>query len=103
MTDKIPHPKNVPGDFYVEDGCCMSCTLPQIEAAEFFEFEPTSESSQASHCYVSKQPVTLSDLKKMAKAMQAQEIDCIRYKGADKKVIAQLRQNGLSEYIDGAA
>jgi hypothetical protein len=28
MVERIPFPENAAGDFYVEDGCCLSCWMP---------------------------------------------------------------------------
>ena len=36
MSEHKPHPANVPGDFYVEDGCCTMCLVPFTEAPELF-------------------------------------------------------------------
>ncbi len=45
-SERMPFPKNVPGDFYVEDGCCTSCGMPTTEAPELFAYAPDG------HCYV---------------------------------------------------
>ncbi|MBK8814828.1 MAG: hypothetical protein IPN42_04635 [Methylococcaceae bacterium] len=104
MANRIPHPKNVPGDFYVEDGCCTACDLPQSEAGEFFEYEITESQfysgKKSFHCYVCKQPSTDKDLERMGNGMDIQELYCIRYKGKNKKIIAYLKNRGLGEYID---
>ena len=53
MTHDVkPHPLNVIGDFYVEDGCCTTCDVPQTEAPDLFGM--TSEPYY--HCYVKRQP-----------------------------------------------
>lgn len=87
---RIPHRKNVPGDFYVEYGCCTACDAPQAAAGELFEFDDN-------HCYVCKQPAAAHDLARMADAMTLQELDCIRFRGNDVKVITWLKQQGLEE------
>jgi hypothetical protein len=37
MADHQPHPANVPGDFYVEDGCCTMCEVPFAEAPTYLD------------------------------------------------------------------
>jgi hypothetical protein len=65
MPDPIkPHPLNVIGDYYVQDGCCMSCTVPQSEAPNLFGV--TNEPYY--HCYVKQQPTTPEESKRMLTA-----------------------------------
>src|SRR5215831_15022357 len=71
-----PHPKNVPGPFYVEDGCCIACGIPEGVAPDLFTFE-------ASHCYVKKQPCTGAEINRMFQAIWSAEVQCIRYRGND--------------------
>lgn len=87
-----PHPKNVPGDFYVEDGCCVSCDLPKSVAPEHFEYEN-------GHCYVCRQPRTELEILKLIGALEAQDLNCIRYQGTDNKTIEIIRNRGLKSCI----
>ena len=34
--DNRPHPMNVPGPFYVLNGCCTACDVPVSEAPDLF-------------------------------------------------------------------
>lgn len=43
-----PYPKNVEGDFYVEDGCCTACDVPNYYAPELFEYDDEL------HCFVAR-------------------------------------------------
>ena len=38
MEEHTPNPANVPGDFYVQDGCCTMCEVPFAEAPFDGEF-----------------------------------------------------------------
>lgn len=104
MKTPKPHPKNVPGDFYVEDGCCTSCSLPQAEAPEHFEWDYEDNEywpgEKAAHCYICKQPSNQKELEKMYKAMMVQEMDCIRYKGNNLNIIKAMKKDGNGDLID---
>ena len=91
-----PHPKNVPGDFYVEDGCCIACAVPMSEAPEFFEFDDD-------HCYVKRQPQTPAEFDTMLDALRVQEVDCIHYKGHDHGFIQRLVDAGEWAVCDNLA
>lgn len=92
MKKLPPHPKNVKGDFYVEDGCCTACDLPSEEAPDMFEYEDM-------HCYVCKQPTTDAEVIKILNAMEVQDLDCIQYKGRNKEIINSLKQRSLESCI----
>ncbi|ESQ86467.1 hypothetical protein ABAC460_23435 [Asticcacaulis sp. AC460] len=82
-----PYPKNVPGDFYVEDKCCLTCNIPIDIAPDHF----TMDDQQ---CYVSRQPQTPDELDRTLLAMNSQEVDCIHYRGEDREVIRRLVETG---------
>ena len=35
----VSYTKNVAGDFYVEDGCCITCGVPTGIAPDIFEYD----------------------------------------------------------------
>jgi hypothetical protein len=78
---------NVVGDFYVEDGCCLSCGVPEAEAPGLFAFGPEQ-------CYVRKQPSTPDEMRQMLEALYVQELGCIRYGGRSLDVIETIRCRG---------
>jgi len=82
-----PHPLNVPGDFYVEDGCCTLCLVPFTEAPGMFGL---IEDGKNSHCYIKKQPTSEVEEDQMASAMWAAELSCIRYAGSNQRIIQRL-------------
>jgi ferredoxin len=94
MTKRIAHTANVPGDFYVEDGCCLSCGMPTTVAADLFEYD------NGGHCYVRKQPIAPDEIDRMVSAFQVQDVGCIRYKGSSRIVQIRLVESGEGEQCD---
>lgn len=83
-TNRIPFPENVPGDFYVEDGCCISCNMPFTEAPDLFS------SSAEGHCFVSRQPTDAGEVHRMINALAVQDVNCVRYKGSNRVIQIKL-------------
>jgi hypothetical protein len=75
---------NVVGPFYVEDGCCTLCGVPESEAPDLFGSDPTQ-------CFVKKQPVTPAELDLMINALRTQDLGCVRYTGNDARVLETIR------------
>lgn len=97
MTERIAHPDNAPGDFYVENGCCMTCEMPFILAAELFAW---SNFDGIPHCHVRRQPDTTEELEQMLAAVHAAEAQCIRYRGTDSMIQLRLLQSGDGAVCD---
>ena len=93
-----PHPANVPGPFYVEDGCCLACGVWETDAAGLLAW---LESGDYPHCYVARQPETDAEFRQMLRAMQNNEVDCLRVNGCKPEWAEELRRNGLGRQIDG--
>jgi hypothetical protein len=89
VSSRRPHPSNVAGDFYVEDGCCTMCDIPRTVAPDLFTLGED-------HCFVSKQPDEPEALDRMLEAVRCSELACIRYGGTSLAV--QVR---LVDQIDG--
>ena len=94
MPERIPFPENVPGDFYVENGCCLSCGMPTTEAPELFAYAPDG------HCYVKRQPSSAGEMRQMIGALTVQDLDCIRYKGKNRVVQIRLIGVGAGDQCD---
>ena len=84
LNARTPHPANVPGDFYVEDGCCTSCGVMHTEGADLLGWAADD------HCHVRKQPETPAELSRMFDAIAVAEMDCIRYKGSNRVIQIRL-------------
>lgn len=90
-----PYRLNVIGDFYVEDGCCTLCGVPESIAPDLFE---TSEGVE--QCYVKKQPSSQAELHRMMNVFATQDLGCIRYKGRDADMLKELVRIGEGERCD---
>ncbi len=53
-TRNPPHPSNVPGPFYVEYGCCITCGVWEDVAPDLLAWLE----GDRPHCYVQRQPET---------------------------------------------
>jgi hypothetical protein len=90
-----PHPANVPGVFYVEDGCCMACGVPEDVAPELFGWI-----DDANHCFVKRQPVDDAEFAQMLAAIQSAEAFCIRARNCPERWARQIRAVGEGDQID---
>ena len=84
---------NVVGPFYVEDGCCTLCGVPDTEAPDLF-------AEAEGHCYVHRQPNTSGELERMLSAISCAELGCIRYAGDDPAILEQLALLGEAAICD---
>jgi hypothetical protein len=95
VTEKqTPHRANAAGPFYVVDGCCTACGVPESIAPEMFAFHA------GSHCYVKKQPESTQELERAIQVVRTQELDCIRYRGTDPHVLRRLAEAGEAAACD---
>jgi hypothetical protein len=92
-----PHPANVPGPFYVEDGCCIACGVWEAEAPGLLAWVPDSE---LPHCYVARQPESDAEFEQMMAAMRVSDVDCIRVHNCKPDWERRLRKAGLGWQID---
>ncbi|MBL8851989.1 MAG: hypothetical protein JNG89_20115 [Planctomycetaceae bacterium] len=101
MSELKPHAANVPGDFYVEDGCCAMCDVPFTFAPDLFGEFQNSQGSR--HCYVKRQPQTPSELSSMLDVIQCAELECIRYRGGDRQIQLDLVDREVGNVCDNLA
>ena len=95
MTSRLkPHPQNVDGPFYVENGCCTACGVPQHFAPELFAED------EEHHCFVRRQPQTVAETDAMIRVVATQELGCIRYRGADRETQRRLIEAGEGSQCD---
>src|SRR5262245_8687766 len=80
------YPKNAPGDFYVEEGCCTLCGVPWDVAPDHFAVDDEQ-------CYIKRQPTNGAEVRRMIAAMHVQELGRIRYKGREQEIIDAIRAN----------
>jgi len=98
MKDRIPYAANVPGDFYVEDGCCTMCGVPFVAAPELFGIWHDYRGYE--HCYVTRQPTDPDEMEKMIETIARADLRCIRYRGHDPAILKRLIQIGEREICD---
>lgn len=98
MPGHKPHPANVPGDFYVEDGCCTMCLVPFSFAPELFG--ECQDLKGYPHCFVKRQPETPVELTKMLDAIRCAELMCIRYRGSDRRIQLELVETNTGVVCD---
>lgn len=90
-----PHPQNVSGDFYVENGCCTACDVPFYYAPDLFKYDETEL-----HCFVAKQPDNNEEIYQIIKATSFSEVQCIRYAGKNPEILRRLAEAGVSDVCD---
>ena len=86
---------NVIGPYYVVDGCCTACGVPESVAPELF-------GGAHDHCFVKQQPQSTDEVDAMLNVIVAQDLGCIRYAGSDEKVLRRLAESGESAQCDVA-
>lgn len=91
-----PHSKNAPGDFYVENGCCMFCAVPSDIAPNLFAWDGER------HCYVARQPANDAETNQMLRAIRSAELGCIRYRGTDPQMFKRFGALGEPDLCDFA-
>ena len=94
-TNRARYRLNVIGPFYVEDGCCTACGVPDSIAPELF-------GGSEDHCYVKRQPQTPDEVDAMVHVMVSQELGCIRYAGSEEMLLYRLAENGEGDQCDAA-
>lgn len=94
-NERDPYPLNAKGEFYVEDGICLCCMIPEIEASELMGFD-----HETMHCYFKQQPLTPEELERAIAAIAASDIQGLRYAGHDKYVLDRLVDLGAADCCD---
>jgi hypothetical protein len=92
---RCAHPQNVAGPFYVEDGCCLTCTVPFEAAPGLFSWNEAHD-----HCFVSRQPSTDDEVRQMLEAVANSGEACIRYRGDAPEVVRALARRGDAHLWD---
>ena len=75
--------KNCDGDFFVEDGECILCCLPETEA-------PSLMKSDENSCYFTRQPKTKEEVDQAISAIAVSCCSAVKYGGTDKDVIQKI-------------
>jgi len=97
---RTPFPENVPGDWYVEEDCCILCAVPLVVAPDLFRWAMRPDGIEVDHCYVSRQPGSEPELDRMIEAARSAEVECIRHRGLEVQVRARIRERQADNAID---
>jgi len=81
-----PQLQSAPGDFYVENECCVGCGVPQVVAPDLVGWREES----VPHCYWKKQPETADEVRQALAIFDSQEAGCHRYAGSDPAIQASV-------------
>src|SRR5215213_5006329 len=84
------YPENSQGDFYVENGVCITCGAPEAEAPDLIEHSKI----EYGHCYFKKQPETEDEIERAINAIAVSCISGLRYGGTDEKILKRLYEIG---------
>src|SRR5438128_1568777 len=79
-----PHPDSAPGLFYVEEGACMACGMPEREAPELMGHDARG------HCYFRRQPSCDEERERALLACVVSCCGAVRYAGSDPQVFRRL-------------
>src|SRR5262245_25601752 len=93
MEEPRPQPANVPGDYFVEDGCFLTCEVPFLYAPNHFGWS-LDERGQPQHCYVKRQPATPEEHARLFEAICHAETSCLMYRGRDRAIQERLVEAG---------
>jgi hypothetical protein len=74
------------GDFYLLEGCCTSCGVPQSIAPELVGWTDGESPS----CYWIRQPESAEEVAGAIKIIHTQELGCHRYSGNDPSILERL-------------
>jgi len=90
------YPENSQGDFYVENGVCITCGAPEAEAPDLIEHSKI----EYGHCYFKKQPETEDEIERAINAIAVSCISGLRYGGTDEKILKRLYEIGEGGQCD---
>ena len=97
IAPRRPYPANVPGPFYVQDGCCLACGVWEEVAEGLLAWD---EESSYPHCYVARQPQSDGEVDQMIAAMNINEVDCLRVRICAPDWMKRPKDAGVGAQID---
>lgn len=97
MNEHKGHPKDAPGPFYVQYGCCTACMAPHAEAPDLMGFD-----QEEHHCYIRHQPQNTGEIYRAIRAVWSSEFGCLRYAGNNPTLLRRLGEAGLAGVCDHA-
>jgi hypothetical protein len=98
-TSDSPKTALATGGFYVEEGCCVSCGVPQMVAPELVGW--TEEESPS--CYWIRQPETADEVNRAIRIIREQDLGCHRYSGNDPAILKRVPREECDFFHPGRA
>jgi hypothetical protein len=95
-VDARPYQANVPGDFYIVDGCI--CQVPFERAPDLFGV--CQDSRGYRHCFVKRQPENAEQVSRMIDVIQRADFGCLRYRGDNREIQQRLVEAGKGSLCD---
>jgi hypothetical protein len=92
-----PYPKNAPGDFYVENDCCLTCEAPYNQAPDLMAHD--AEGGYP-HCYFKRQPEAPEEVERAISACHLSCVRAVRYAGRNPKILKRFRELGSEDSCD---
>lgn len=90
------YPENSEGDFYVENGVCITCGAPEAEAPDLIEHSK----KEYGHCYFKKQPETEDEIERAINAIAVSCVAGLRYGGTDENILRRIYEIGEGAQCD---
>ena len=91
-----PYPKNAPGDFYVQDQCCITCEAPYHEAPDLMAHDEEG----GHHCYFKRQPETPDEVERAIRACRVSCVRAVRYSGDAPEILRRFQELGRDDSCD---
>jgi hypothetical protein len=91
-----PYPKNAPGPFYVENGCCIICQAPYHETPDLMAHDEDG----GGHCYFRRQPNTPEAAERAIRACCISCVSAVRYSGDDPEILRRFQELGHIDACD---
>jgi hypothetical protein len=91
MSESLPRFRlNAPGDFFVEDGMCIACTVPEHEAPELMAHAEGRDLIY--HCYFRRQPETPEEVEHAIRAVCVSCCGAVQYGGSDPSILDRVKE-----------
>jgi hypothetical protein len=91
------YPKNAPGDFYVENDCCITCEAPYHEAPDLMAHD---DEEDYRHCYFKRQPEKPEEVERAIMACYVSCVRAVRYAGRNPKILKRFQELGSVDSCD---
>ena len=95
------YPLNAPGPFYVVNGACITCMVPEHYAPTLMGFYEDPGKGGRSHCFFKKQPSNPMETDQALNAVIGSCCNALRYGGNDPDVIKRVPPRLCDQHTEG--